>query len=219
MKDIDQDQEELKKMSRRIIQMENQYDDSMRGVFLDQVVSEYVEQKGLHAIQIYEQIVKEQLKDSDSYGDIDTSIIKLKVVGNFDSTPDPDYIFEKEGIFVRDNPSCSSETEWVIIKITKTHIEDQDYTKELADKFKEIGYYFYSVRGEKKKIDLSKLGKYKDMRDDNFITSFESRFNGQLRMQDKRGMMYRYHAFEHLYRNLLSVEYELNENKDEIRKD
>lgn len=215
MKDIDKDQEELKKMSERIIQMENQYDDSMRGVFLDQVVSEYVQQKGLHAIQIYEQIMKEQLKIEDSYGDIDTSIRKLKVAGNF-KYYDPECIYEKEGIYIRDNPSCSSETEWVIIKITKKYVENEDISKELSEKMKNVHYYFYSVKGEKKKFDLSKLGTYQDMRDDMFITSFESNFSHPFKMQDKRGMMYRYHAFEHLYRNLLSVEYELNENKNGI---
>ena len=87
MKDIDfKDYKQCRKavaeMANMLIKMEDSYDYSMRGVFMDHVVTEYVKSYGERFANMFNTIYDKQVEDYDSYGDYDVKVTKLKIVGD-----------------------------------------------------------------------------------------------------------------------------------------
>ena len=58
---MDKDRDQLKQMASKITSMENMYDSSMRGVFLDILVSNYVEEKAEETVKMFDYIMEQIL--------------------------------------------------------------------------------------------------------------------------------------------------------------
>jgi hypothetical protein len=182
--DIRKCREDIKNMSKSVLEMENSFDYSMKGFFIDTLVTNYCELKLKETINKFEFIMDNQKKDNDTYGDMDESFNKLPVIKfNYDNTEDFDY--NVTGVLVKD---IFQGNNFVVIKVVES-------TKK-ADNFISTTYHVRRVtNGEIKKINYSKYVTYGDIRDDNFVFTLEHKFfTPELKLSDSRGMItyYRY---------------------------
>ena len=74
--------DKLIKMAESVRKMEKDGDHSMRGYFIDELVTNYVETFGDDFINMFEYIMTHQKDVYGSYGDFDSSVTKLKIVGD-----------------------------------------------------------------------------------------------------------------------------------------
>jgi hypothetical protein len=222
---IDVCRERVKQYATQTINLEKHFDWSMDGVFLDLLVTEYVNLKIPEFVERYEFIINNQEKQSDWYGDIDTTINKLKVVGknhNHEHWKDL-YEFKLSGIFVLDNCSCAEDTKWVIIKEEKNPYKKGKELKDLTDE--QIKRHFpievsYHLRIVKKifkdEIDISKILTYGDLRDTGYIASFVfDKYDQKWGVKDNRGMLNWFDKFKHLTQNINTAHYGLTEKLKE----
>ncbi len=198
--DIMKAYELIENMAKNIFDMENDYDSSMRGVFMDIFITEYVKNHGTDFCNMFDYITTNQFEDYKTYGDIDESVKKLKVEGDLGGDNE-DYNNEAIGMYLRD---IFSGNNFIIIKVIRTHTKLQRFT--------EVEYHCRKIFKELKvkKIKYKKYVQYGDTRDDGYVVSFRiPHFDRLLEVKDKRGMSSYYTKFMEALRTLKSVHYQM----------
>ncbi len=199
---MNKDREQVKKMASQIKSMEEKYDSSMRGVFMDMVVTEYVALKGNETVSMYDTIMSEQKEVHDTYGDIDTAATKLQIKGEIPKGHRNDEI-TATAMFLNDI-FCGEK--FVIFKITRA---PKDLEGEMKERFTEVELHIRKVEKEPKKADTS-LIHYGDIRDNGYCISFVSKYGSKdFEPQDGRGMLFYYPKFEAAFRALREIKIEL----------
>jgi hypothetical protein len=225
---MDKEREKLKKMAAEITSMEDKYDSSMRGVYLDILVSNYVQEKAEETVKMFDFIMTTQKEKYDSYGDIDTAVTKLKIKGFLDRF-DPEKIKERK-IFtrkiireLRDLPAIDNDgidTPIVDVEYQAMFLEDifcgidflvlKIIHKNASLLGNAIEFHIRRVHKKIKKADLS-LVKYGDLRDEGYTLSLNSTYGRPMELVDGRGMIPCYSNFESAFRALREVYIELSE--------
>ncbi len=193
---------ELDKMAKSIIAMEKSFDSSMRGVLLDMLVTNYVQEQAIDIVSMYEYIVSQQTNEYDNYGDIDTSVTKAIVTGKINTYPE--YVATATGIILRD---IFSDNNFVIVKVIEDH--------KTIDRFRKIYYHVRKIHKEITKINYNQHVKYGDLRDDGYVVSLESKYSMdfEIEVKDGRGMAYRYKQFKEFVDAIRQPYLELKENE------
>ncbi len=214
MENFDTHESEASKMASRVIEMENQYDNSMEGSYLDKVITAYVQIKGELFRTYYEYIVANQKEKYDTYGDIDTAVRKLEIT---DFKPHPvyvNYLYEVSGIYLAD---IFSGRYYVIIKVIRKP-KDTDKLLVAGINWSETYYHIRELPKETKKETISYPDhvQYGDCRDKGYIVSYKTdRFeDDKLETVDHRGMDYTYWRFKQFMFALSQPHYELSHNED-----
>ena len=200
--------ESIKVMSgiaKSIIKFEKECDSSMRGVYLDDVVTRYVLEQVPEIVLMYEYIVANQKEDYDNYGDIDTSVTKIKVKGK------PEYRKENydctvTGIELRD---IFSDNSFVIIKVIEQH--------KTLENFKHIYYHVRKVFKEIKEINYKDFARYGDLRDENYVLSINSKYHNEFEfdVESGRGMLDVYREYKQFVDALIQPYLELKDKETE----
>lgn len=185
---------EVKDMSIKIVEMEDSFDYSMRGFFIDRLMCEYVENLGKRFIEMYEFIVNTQTKEYDDYGDIDTSVGKIKVTGDIDDKFEKeDSVYSASGIYLRD---IFSGNYFIIIK--------REIKSESTPYFNETEYHVRKLLNDKsiQSVSYNKFIPYGDFRDDNYVVSYKKQNRGidreKISLSEHRGMSHFYPKFKEL---------------------
>ena len=147
---MDKDDAAIKEMSTQVVAMEKKYDYSMRGVFLERLVTEYVQIMSKDLIMMFEYIMEHQKDDHGSYGDFDVTINKLKFTTNtipHKYCPE-DFVSTPSGIFVSDNPACDNFM-CNVIKVENVHNEFEGLNQ--------TDYYLTYTQKNPKKLDFDKV--------------------------------------------------------------
>ena len=146
--------------------------------------------------------------------DIDETVIKIKITGDLKKWEhwEDDWTFTTSGLYIRDNPTCSNENQWVIIKVVKKMKPKEGISQEtINERFTEVAYYAYSVKKAAKSFDINKVMKYCGLGDENYIVCFEkSIFREDVELKEKRGILYSFNRFKHLMDNLHCIYAELS---------
>lgn len=79
---FDENKKKLEEMAKTLRQMEKAGDYSMRGYYLDELVTNYVETFGDEFIKMFTYIIDNQKDVCASYGDYDCVVTKLKITGD-----------------------------------------------------------------------------------------------------------------------------------------
>lgn len=191
------------KMAKDIISMEKAEDSSMRGVYLDELVTYYIREQFVDVVAMYEYIIDKQKLESDNYGDIDTSITKVQITGDIGEYRD-DYIYTASGIILKD---IFRDNSFVIIKVIEQH--------KTIERFKKIYYHVRKVYTEIEKIDYKKFVKYGDRRDSNYVISINSKYSNDFDFEVGRGMLGYYKEYKEFVDAIRQPYFELKENETE----
>jgi len=208
-KDFRQCREAIAKMASEIIKMEDSGDYSMRGVFLDQVVTEYVKNYGERFALMFNTIYDRQIEDYDDYGDIDVKVTKLKIVGDIinrknytekmKQRDDEDNDYSAKAILLQDCCGCSGM--FIISEVTRK-------SKQFADSFSKL-YTVHQVDKDVTEIDLSKLSP----NGEDCIVQWENEFLFGWRMPNHSRMMYFYNKFKDLIDTIRTPYWQLTEGQ------
>lgn len=200
-------QQKIKQYAENIIKMEDSYDESMEGAFLDSVVTEYINQKAKPVIDIIEKIFTEHKSYDDFYGDDDMRITTFDTVKNtpkveniFKNKPDPDVVWS--ALQFQDN--CGS-NDFIIIK------EKTDKGFIIKEK-----YFIYNCQHEPMKtVDYKKIIEYGDFRDPKYVMAFKTeQYSGdvvEFEILENRYAMKTYKKFQRVLSDLRNVEYSLED--------
>jgi hypothetical protein len=195
--------EQTRKIASQIKSMEEKHDSSMRGVLLDQVVSEYVSLKAEETVQMYDTIMLKQKETYDSYGDIDTAATKLKIKGEIPKSYREDET-TATAMFLNDI-FCGEK--FVIFKIERA---PRDMEGEIKKRLTNVELHIRKVQKEPKHamVDLIHYG---DARDEGYCATLESKYGQKFELRDGRGMLFHYPKFEAAFRALREIYMELNQ--------
>jgi hypothetical protein len=150
----------IQDIASKILEIEDGYDYSMRGVILDQVVSEYIKLYGVRFAEMFKIIYDNQVDVYDTYGDADVSVRKLDIVGEYIKYGRRDkYNYSCRAILLED--LCGSSGQFLIIEIGKVSIEYPDDI--------EMQYHVRVVDVDITEIDVMKYLKV----DENFVVSYQ----------------------------------------------
>ena len=197
MGDTSKDTAKLSQWAKEIVAMEKQYDSSMRGVWLDKLITDYVSELGNDFCDMFDYIMEHQKEAFDSYGDFDESVTKLKVTGLISKYPDYDY---SASAFLLKDIFCGNM--FIIVKIVSQH-------KELS-KMNEVDYHVRKVTKSVKSIALNKLMTYGDTRDEGYVVSFKRNwYRNKIEASEGRSMAYYYPKFKEAMDALRGPYYEL----------
>lgn len=199
----------VKQYAKNILNFESLYDDSMGGVFLEKLVSEYVTMGGEKLIEMFNEVINKQVKQVESYGDMDYTVTKLPVKGG-----KVNKLYKKLNMDVKTTFSaiqcifeCSGDA---FIYLTQT----DDF------KFKtKIKYWIYSCPSEKiRHINIKKLMNYADARDGNYVVSFisekykdEDDTYNRFELGNDYRIIENYPKYKRLFEHLKGIVYQLNE--------
>lgn len=200
---MDKDRENIKKMATQVQAMEGKYDSSMRGKFLDLLVSEYVSLKAGETVDMFDTIMREQKDVHDTYGDIDTAATKLKLSGTMKPRYHGDNYETSISAMFLDDIFCGEK--FVIFKVV---ISPNDWEGEAKERFTEKQLHIRKVEKAPKKANLD-LIQYGDLRDNGYCVSLISKYGREFEVQDGRGMVYYYPKFEAAFRALREIKLEL----------
>lgn len=214
-------------MAQRVRALEKKYDSSMRGVYLDSLVTEYVQLEAGKTVEMFDYIMKNQKETRETYGDIDEAVTKLKTRGSLDrynhksilkSRFEIDTLLSKmEGIELtqksqEEKPSVEYQAmlledifcgmDFLLIKITHTNYSP------LGPK---LEFHIRRVHKKLKNAELS-LVRYGDIRDSGYALSLQSDYGRPYSIEGGSGMLSHYSDFNGAYRTLLNVYNELKEN-------
>ena len=78
------DNKAIEEMARRVRDLEKKYDSSMRGVYLDSLVTEYVQLEANKTVEMFDYIMENQKETRETYGDIDEAVTKINPKGSLD---------------------------------------------------------------------------------------------------------------------------------------
>lgn len=157
-------------MAGEVRKMENACDWSMRGVYLEELVTNYVETFSDEFVMMFNYIYEHQEDDYDSYGDIDTSVTKLKLTGDIAKKSDwnDKYNWSARAIYLKD---IFCDEKFVIVEVIKAHID-----------YPTISTTYYHVRTTDKDIKSIMIKDYTsknfdkivfDIKKDQFYEHFE----------------------------------------------
>lgn len=199
---------EIKAMVDAIVDAENCHDGSMEFYYLERVFKFYMERKGIELYGIFREIFDAQSEKSASYGDLDFHVRKLS-----DKTvKSPDHFVDFAGsklnlggqtyrtvsMYLRDNPSTSDITEWVLtMKEMVTDDELGELPENIRSKFKDIQFSIVAGGPKSKPI-------YWDCRDEGHTLGLRDRGYG-LEDVDFSGHAARFRSFVLCLRALRSV--------------
>jgi hypothetical protein len=161
MKEYKETKKKIERIAEDIISIEDGYDYSMRGVILDQVVSEYIKLYGERFSEMFKVIYDNQVEVYDTYGDADVSVKKLEIDGEYIkyNRRNDRFRYSCRAILLED--LCGSSGKFLIIEIVRESIEFSD---EIRTE--------YHVRSIKKDIDKVGVLNYLKV-DENFIVSYQ----------------------------------------------
>jgi hypothetical protein len=206
------DREQLANMAKTVITLENKYDSSMRGVFIDLLVTEYVNNKVEEMVKMFDHVLTNQKEIRDTYGDVDTAMTKLKVLGKTKTYHDMES--STTGMFLEDIFCGFS---FIICKETLRPREDE--TVLIAAKEQgEASYlrcleimsenHFYIKRYAKKpsrntiSLDVFQPG---------WINFKKTHYTKKFEHEIGRGMLYHYQTFEESFRALREIFIEMTD--------
>lgn len=226
----------IKKMASEVRKIEDSYDDSMRGVLLDLLVTEYVSTYKEKLIEMFDYIMKNQKEKRETYGDADSAVTKVKPTGSLDRF-DPKKILESdkavskildglmdrkpEGkkeigerkvetsyeVMILDDIFCG--VSFSVIKIT---------SKKEGDPWSSFEFHIRRINPGTKSINLESI-RYGDLRDKGYVISIKNDYFGyrdKLEIQDERGMLHFYRGFDESYRALREVYGELKRDLEDV---
>ena len=197
---FDQCRDYLSQVAKKIVEMEKSFDSSMRGVWLDTLVSNYVSEMGKDFSMMFDYIMANQTEKYQSYGDIDNAVTKLKVTGSkFEKYPD--YTYTATGIFLND---IFCDNKFVIIKVVESH--------KTIERFNTVYYHVRKVNKEPKTLNYNTLVPYGDLRDDGYVVSYVLKpFRDEITCVDGRGMAHFYARFKEAYDAIRQPYFELTQ--------
>lgn len=201
----------IEKMAVDIIAMEDSYDSSMRGVFLDTLVTEYVKHYGERFALMFNTIYDNQVEDYDDYGDIDVKVYKLKIVGEITDRKymtdkmkkwdDEHCIYSAKAFLLED--CCGSSGMFIISEVTKQ-------SKNFSDTYDKI-YTVHQVKKIVDKIDLTTLSPHSE---DCIVQWKFNKPYDELEIPNQRRMMYWYNKFKNLIDTIRTPYWQLTEGKN-----
>lgn len=206
------EREQLAGMARTIISLENQYDSSMRGVFLDLLVTEYVNNKIEEMVIMFDHVLVTQKETRDTYGDADTAMTKLNVIGK------PKHHKEVEsscvGMFLED---IFSGVSFILLKETLRPKED-DKIVVAAKEQGEASYLRCIEIMTEEKISIQRCTK-KPGRNTIDYNTFEfgwlnfkkTHYTKIFQHEHGRGMLHHYQTFEESFRALREIFIEMTD--------
>lgn len=185
MKEYREQRKNIKDLASKILEIEDGYDYSMRGVILDQVVSDYIKLYGDRFAEMFRVIYDKQDEVYDTYGDADVSVRKLDIVGEYVKYRRSDrYNYSCRAILLED--LCGSSGKFVIIEIGKVSIEYPDDI--------ETQYHVRVVDNDITEIEVMKYLKV----DDAFVVSYQYHSAFGWELSDYTRLLYFYNRFKNL---------------------
>jgi hypothetical protein len=227
---IYRDSEELMKMASRVIEMENGYDSSMRGIFLDRLVSGYVQEKVEETVMMFDTIMENQKDNRRSYGDCDSIVTKLKTKGSLDRF-DPVKVKENNDrarvifskMYGQLEKSVVSTEEVGLTVVYQAILMDNVFTDNCflvikttcTDSFdgKKTEFHIRKVKPNLRVADLE-LIHYGDIRDKGFVLSLKSNRTNGMEINGDGGMLDHYYKFKVALRTLHDIHYEIMNYND-----
>jgi len=212
MKDFKKAKEVLANMAKTIAEMENECDYSMRGVYLDILVTNYCEAKAPIMVEMFDNIMSYQKDKTDTYGDIDSRVTKLNC---HIKSKYPEITTKTEAMFLED---IFCDKKFVIFKILESP------TGETGEKWKEEGVNvsklierlsqtkFLIKRVEKKLPPLNKINELALNHDTDVVSFTYSNLHNE--WDARKGMLYKYLDFNAAFSTLRSIHVEINQKKE-----
>lgn len=190
MKEYKETKKKIERIAEDIISIEDGYDYSMRGVILDQVVSEYIKLYGERFSEMFKVIYDNQVEVYDTYGDADVSVKKLEIDGEYIkyNRRNDRFRYSCRAILLED--LCGSSGKFLIIEIVRESIEFSD---EIRTE--------YHVRSIKKDIDKVGVLNYLKV-DENFIVSYQYDSLYGWDLIEHSRLLYFYNNFKGLFDNI-----------------
>jgi hypothetical protein len=200
----------VEKMAVDVITMEDSHDSSMRGVFLDTLVSEYVKNYGERFALMFNTIYDQQSEVCDDYGDIDVKVTKLEIIGDIIDRKnytngmlefDKKYDYSAKAFLLTDCCGCNGS--FIIAKIVKQ--------SKLTDSINTYYFVCETDNDDLEKVDLSKLSRYAE------TCIVEWKFNQPYdgwELTNHKRMLYFYNKFKGLIDTIMTPYWQLTqENK------
>jgi hypothetical protein len=185
MKEYREMKQTIQDIASKILEIEDGYDYSMRGVILDQVVSEYIKLYGVRFAEMFKVVYDSQVDVYDTYGDVDVSVTKLEVVGEYIRYGKRDsYTYSCRAILLED--LCGSSGQFVIIEIGKVSVKYPDDI--------EMQYHVRVVDEDITEIDVLKYLKVND----NFVVSYQHHSAFGWELLDYTKLLYCYNKFKNM---------------------
>ena len=183
--------------------MEKACDYSMRGVYLEELVKNYVETFGDEFAMMFDYIWKHQTKVYDTYGDADESVTKLETTGDVveKSIFNDQYTYSVRAMFLKDI-FCGRG--FIIVEIVRTSIEFPTMIKTI-----------YHINSTDKKHKSIKVQDYTSSNYDTNVVSYkkEHLFDTSFVIDEKSGnVTYNYPKFKGLIDAIRNPYLELREN-------
>ena len=181
--------DKLVAMAEEVRNMEKEGDYSMRGYYIDELVTNYIETFGNDFVNMFTYIMEHQEKVYDTYGDCDETVTKLKTTGDIVKK---DIWTNKNSYSVRamflEDVFCGRG--FIIVELKETSIEFPEMTKTS-----------YTVHKTDKKHKSIKVMDYIKHNHNNFVVEYKKDFFREdkaiLDSQSKH-MLYRYPDFKAL---------------------
>lgn len=226
----------IKKMASEVRRIEDSYDNSMRGVLLDFLVTEYVSTYKEKLIEMFDYIMKNQKEKRETYGDADTAVTKVKPTGSLDRF-DTKKILETDKSVSKILDSLMNRKPEAKPEIKERKIETSYEAMILDDIFCGVSFSLIKIISKKendpwssfefhirrvkpgtKSVNLGSI-RYGDLRDEGYIISIKNDYFGyrdELEIQDERGMLHFYRGFDESYRALREVYGELKRDLEDV---
>lgn len=200
----------IEKMAADIIGMEDSYDYSMRGVFLDTLVTEYVKNYGERFALMFNTIYDQQKEVYDDYGDCDVKVNKLEIIGDIIDRKnytkgmlefDKKYDYSAKAFLLTDCCGCNGS--FIVAKIVKQ-------SKQFADSTDTTYFVCETDNDDLQKVDLSKLSRHAE------TCIVEWKFNQPYdgwELPNHSRMMYFYNKFKGLIDTIRTPYWQLTQEK------
>lgn len=206
---MDEKEAFAKDIAKKLIEYENEYDDSMVGHYLDQVITKYVSAKASVFVEMFEYILANQKEDYDTYGDIDTSVAKIKVTGLKEAREGVTETVTAMGL-----NDLFTGNYYIVVKVVHESTELKSIKANGID-YTKTYYHIRSVgKATRNTVSCSEYVRYGDCRDKGFITTYKKEWHDdEFRTGDYRGMDYSYWKFKQFMFALHHPYFELKEKE------
>lgn len=186
MKEYREMKQTIQDIASKILEIEDGYDYSMRGVILDQVVSEYIKLYGVRFAEMFNIIYENQVEVYDTYGDIDVSVRKLEINGEYVKyrRREDRFKYSCRAILLKD--LCGSSGKFLIIDICCESIQFPD----------EITHE-YHVRVVDENLTSINVLSYLKV-DENFVVSYKYHTIFGWELLDYSRLLYCYNKFKNM---------------------
>ena len=201
--DVSKCRGEISQMAQTIIDMETSFDYSMKGFFIDNIVTEYVNLLSGGIVEKYEYILTNQKGEDDSYGDYDETFTKMNVKNFKPQYPD-EYTYNVSGSLVKD---IFQGNNFVVIKVIEQHKE--------FEKLSQVYYHIRKIEKDVKSIDYSKYVTYGDKGDVGYVMSITKKYlRDSFEIEDKSDGIYFYKHIRNFIWVIDCIYNELKENDE-----